>query len=223
MDAARYRRPIVGVAGQDKGVGFERSSRRVARRIKSDGRSKGRLVGSAHNPGQHCLQHGPSAVREADYPNPLSTNLGCRTQISSAVKGITRLRLGWHQAAVIADIPVPTRPETIDQQRREPPLLEPASPLAIMQTNTIAAMENNDSPYGRGSDRKIKLSWGVTERWPNLGGVEDLCFSGTRQNQQEQGGKQVHCLILAELFDQRRPQTPGFRRVFKSGLNHNEL
>ena len=117
-------------------------------------------------------------MREADDPDPLSTNLGCRTQIGSAVKGITRLRLGWHQAAVIADLPVPTRPETIDQQRREPPLLEPASPLAIMQTDTIAAVENNDSPHGRGSVRKIKLSGAITERWPNLGGIKDLRFSG---------------------------------------------
>ena len=177
MGAARYRRPVVGVADQDKGVGFERRNRWVAPGIKGDGRSKGRLVGSAHNPGQNCLQHGPSAVREADYPNPLSTNLGCRTQIGSAVKGITRLCLGWHQAAAIADFPVPARTETIDQQRREPPLHEPASPLAIMQTDTIAAMENNDSPYGRGSDRKIKLSWAITERWPNLSGIKDLCFS----------------------------------------------
>jgi len=116
-------------------------------------------------------------VREADDPDPLSTNLGCRTQIGSAVKGITRLRLGRHQAAAIADFPVPARTETIDQQRREPPLHEPASPLAIMQTDTIAAVENNDSPYGRGSNRKIKLSWAITERWPNLGGIKDLCFS----------------------------------------------
>jgi hypothetical protein len=48
-----------------------------------------------------------------------------------------------------------------------------------MQTDTIAAMENNDSPYGRGSYGKIKLSWAITERWPNLGWVKDLCFSGT--------------------------------------------
>ena len=47
-----------------------------------------------------------------------------------------------------------------------------------MQTDTIAAMENNDSPYGRGSRRKIKLGWGTTERWPNLGRVKDLCVSG---------------------------------------------
>jgi len=54
-----------------------------------------------------------------------------------------------------------------------------------MQTDTIAAMENNDSPYGCRSGRKIKLGRAITERWPNLGGVEDLRFSGTRQNEQE--------------------------------------
>jgi hypothetical protein len=56
-------------------------------------------------------------------------------------------------------------------------LHEPAAPLAIVQTDTIAAVENNDSPYGRCSERKIKLSWAITERRPNLGGVKGLCFS----------------------------------------------
>jgi hypothetical protein len=60
---------------------------------------------------------------------------------------------------------------------------------ALMRADTVAAMENNDSPRGGGAEWQIKLGWSVTERRPNLGGIEDLCFRRSyrraKQNEKE--------------------------------------
>jgi len=48
-----------------------------------------------------------------------------------------------------------------------------------MQIDAIAAMQNDNSPRGRGAGLQIKLGGRVTERRSNFGGIEDLCFDKT--------------------------------------------
>jgi hypothetical protein len=48
-----------------------------------------------------------------------------------------------------------------------------------MQTDAVAAMQDDNSTRGRGARRQVKLGRRVTERRPNFGGIKDLCVDGT--------------------------------------------
>ena len=113
-------------------------------------------------------------MRETDHADPRGADLGCGSQIGGAIEGIARLRLGRHQTIAIADFSEAARTETVNQKRGEPPPSEAARPLPIMQTDAVAAMQNDNSTRGRGTGRQIKLGGRVTERRSNFGGIEDL-------------------------------------------------
>jgi len=129
-------------------------------------------------------------MRKADHANPRGTNLGSRTEVGRAIEAIARLRLGRHQAAAIADLLEPTRTETVDQQRREPPSRKTARPLAIVRTHPVAAVQNDDSPCRRATRRQIKLGRRVAERRPDFGGIKDLGLGVSRRPAQQDAEQQ---------------------------------
>ena len=81
---------------------------------------------------------------------------------------------------LIADSFEPARTEAVDKQRREPPSRETARPLAIVRTDAVAAVQNDNSSRRRGAWRQIKLGRRVTERRSNFGRVKDLRLNRNR-------------------------------------------
>ena len=176
--ASRRRRPVIGVTDKDEGVGLKRGCGWVASGIIRHCRGERRLARLADDASQHCFEHRPPAMREADHADPHSTDLKRGTEVGGAIEGIARLRLGWHQATAIADLSEAPRPETVDQKRREPPPRETARPLSIMQTDAVAAMQDDNSTRRRGARRQVKLGRRVTERRPNFRGIKTCALTG---------------------------------------------
>jgi hypothetical protein len=55
-----------------------------------------------------------------------------------------------------------------------------------MRADTVAAMENNDSPRGCESAWQVKFGWRIAERWRELGRVKELCSGRTSRQTEEQ-------------------------------------
>jgi hypothetical protein len=148
-------------------------------------------------------------MREADHTHPRRTNPGRRPQVGSPIEGIARPRLGRHKTATVADFFEPARAETVDQQCCEPLSRQTARPLAVVRTDAVAAMQNDNGPCRCRARRQIKLGRRIAEWRPNFGRIKDLCSYGTgrptEEGKEEQGPTQTRLMPAGTCH--RRPPT----------------